>query len=129
MNPAYDPASETDRQQYAAAIYQCARSFNATYYDKNFEDWKRLTAIHNADIERTAKLFGVPRDKVIQDSSDCYTENFMYLRDLETEKARNHGKWSLKAQIRADRLARQTAERAAAPNQTEKTTQKESRGA
>lgn len=71
--------TDKPNDQYAAAIYQCAKSYNATYYDKDFEDWKRLTAIHNADIERTAKLFGVPLDKVIQDSSDCYTENFMYL--------------------------------------------------
>lgn len=89
--------------QYAAAIYQCAKSYNATYYDKDFEDWKRLTAIHEADIADVVERFGVPRDKVIKDSSDCYTKNFMYLREIEAEEAKNRGKWSLRAQIRAAR--------------------------
>lgn len=129
MNNTEAIETELDKQQYAAAIYQCAKSYNATYYDKDFEDWKRLTAIHNADIERTAKLFGVSRRQVIHDSSDCYTKNFMYLREIEAEEAKNRGKWSLREQLRADRLARQAAERAAARNQSEKTLQKESRGA
>lgn len=97
--------------QYAAAIYQCAKSYNATYYDKDFEDWKRLTAIHEADIADVVERFGVLRDKVIKDSSDCYTENFMYLREIEAEEAKNRGKWSLRAQIRADGLARLAAEK------------------
>lgn len=121
--------TEPDKQQYAAAIYQCAKSFNATYYAENPEAHKRLTAIHNADIERTAKLFGVSRAQVIHDSTRSYEEHFEYLREIEAEEAGNRGKWSLRAQIRADRLARQAAERAAAKEQTEKNTKKERRGA
>lgn len=103
-------AHEPDNQQYVDAIYQCAKSYNATYYDKDFEDWKRLTAIHEADIEMTMKRFGVPRSKVIQDSSDCYTKNFMYLREIEAEEAKTQNAWNLRAQIRADRLAAQAVE-------------------
>lgn len=121
--------TELDKQQYAAAIYQCAKSFNATYYAENPEAHQRLTALHNADIERTAKLFGVSRAQVIHDSTRSYEEHFEYLRAIEAEEARNRGKWSLRAQIRADRLARQAAERAAAKEQTEKNTKKERRGA
>ncbi len=103
-------AHEPDNQHYASAIYQCARSYNASYYHKDFEDLQRLAAIHEADVEMTAKRFGVPRSKVIQDSSDCYTKNFMYLREIEVEEAKAQNAWNLRAQIRADRLAAQAAE-------------------
>lgn len=129
MNNTEAIETELDKQQYAAALYQCARSFNATYYAENPEAHHRLTAIHNADIERTAKLFGVSRAQVIHDSTRSYEEHFEYLREIEAEEAKNRGKWSLREQLRADRLARQAAERAAARNQSEKTLQKESRGA
>lgn len=112
-------------QQYAAAIYQCAKSFNATYYSENPEEHQRLAAIHNADIERTAKLFGVTRAQVIHDSTRSYEEHFEYLREVEGEEAKNRGKWSLRAQICADRLA----EQAAAKEQAEKNIKKERWGA
>ncbi len=104
--------TDKPNEQYAAAIYKCAKSYNATYYDKDFEDWKRLNAIHEADIDRTAKHFNVPRSKVIQDSSDCYTKHFMYLREIEAEEAKNRNEYSLRSLIRADRLARLAAEKA-----------------
>lgn len=101
--------TELDKQQYAAALYQCARSFNATYYAENPEDHRRLTAIHNADVERTAKLFGVSRAQVIHDSTRSYEEHFEYLREVEAEEAKNRGQWSLRAQICSDRLVQQAA--------------------
>lgn len=102
----------TNNKQYAAAIYQCAKSYNATYYDKDFEDWKRLTAIHEADIANVVERFGVTREQVIHDSSDCYTANFMYLREIEAEAAKNRNEHSLRSLIRADRLARLASEKA-----------------
>lgn len=121
--------TELDKQQYAAAIYQCARSYNATYYAESPEEHQHLTAIHNADVERTAKLFGVSRAQVIHDTTRSYEEHFEYLREVEAEEAKNRGKWTLRAQIRADRLAEQAAALAAAKELAEKIIKKERRGA